>query len=88
MKTETSNSISWHITGNYPTREIDPAEYFEEPMRVVHFQRGFETMQVAVYGHGLCEADCYEAAVEFLMKNHPVSLTEDDLSDYYGSDQS
>jgi len=83
---KTINDISWHITGNHPTREIDPAEYQDEPMQVVHFQRGFETMQVAVYGNGLDESDCYEAAVEFLLKNHPASLTEHDLSDYYGSD--
>ena len=75
---ETDVTPSFFITGNHPTREVDPAERGGEPMWVVHFPRGFETLDVAVLGHGLCDADVIAAAMEFLNAEHPESLTAEE----------
>lgn len=45
---------------------------------VVHFPRGFETFDIAVYGHGLSECDCVEAACDFLRKGNANALAEND----------
>ncbi len=81
--TPTQNSApridpSFHITGNHPTREAD-AEDRQSPAWIVAFQRGFEQLQVAVYGDGLCEADAEEAAIEWLTKHAPQSLRSDEI---------
>jgi hypothetical protein len=47
-------------------------------MWVVHFPRGFETLDVAVIGHGLCGADVIDAAMGFLNAEHPESLTAEE----------
>jgi len=75
---ETDVTPSFFITGNHPTREVDPADCGGEPMWVVHFPRGFETLDVAVIGHGLCDADVIDAAMEFLNAEHPESLTAEE----------
>ena len=55
---------SLHLSGNHPTRPIDPAEYADTPAFVVGWQCGFEIYSVAVYGDGLNESDAMEAAQE------------------------
>ena len=75
---ETDVAPSFFITGNHPTREVDPADCGGEPMWVVHFPRGFETLDVAVIGHGLCGADVIDAAMGFLNAEHPESLTAEE----------
>ena len=68
---ETDLTPSFFITGNHPTREVDPAERNGEPMWVVHFPSGFEAFSVAVFGHGLNEDDVIDAALEFMLEHHP-----------------
>ena len=68
---ETDVTPSFFITGNHPTREVDPAERNGEPMWVVHFPSGFEAFSVAVFGHGLNEDDVIDAALEFMLEHHP-----------------
>ena len=80
MKLEYPETITAYITGNYPLREISAqeADEYNEPIQIVHFPRGFETLQIAVVGHGLSEYDCFEAANEWLQKNSPAACSEDD----------
>lgn len=66
--------VSYRITGNYPLRELAPEELeAENPKWIVHFPRGHETLQIAVYGDGLNEGDAVESANEFLSKTSGAS---------------
>ena len=80
MKLEYPETITAYITGNYPTREISATEADErdEPIYIVHFPRGFETLQIAVVGHGLSEYDCFEAANEWLQETNPNACSDCD----------
>jgi hypothetical protein len=64
------SDINIHITGYHPAREITKEEAIErgEPRKLVGFQCGFEPFIIAVYGNGLNDADCEEAAIEYLDK--------------------
>lgn len=80
MKLEYPETITAYVTGNYPLREISAQEADEraEPIRVVHFPRGFETLQIAVVGDGLSEYDCFESANEWLQKTNPNACSDYD----------
>ena len=80
MKLESPETITAYITGNHPTREITAQEADErdEPIKVVHFPRGFETLQIAVVSNGLSDYDCFEAANEWLQETNPAALAEGD----------
>ena len=80
MKLEYPETITAYVTGNYPLREISAQEADEraEPIRVVHFPRGFETLQIAVVGDGLTDFDCFEAANEWLQETNPAAHSEGD----------
>ncbi len=63
--------MSFHITGNHPTREIGPEDFKDYPLAwVVHFPSGHETLQIAVHGDGLTDNDAIDAATEFLEKRN------------------
>jgi hypothetical protein len=84
----TFDSISWHITGNYPLRELsaeDRADYSRKTL--VHFPRGFETLQVAVYHDGQEDFYSIEAALEFLEKKNLKALDDSDLENAYCESQ-
>ena len=80
MKLEYPETITSYVTGNYPTREISAteADEYNEPIKIVHFPRGFETLQIAVVGDGLSEYDCFEAANEWLQKTNPAACSDYD----------
>ncbi len=67
--------VSFHITGDHPTREI-PIEDAAEHGRAfqVAFDRGFEPLLVNVYSDTCEEQDAEDAAFEFLAKHHPEAL--------------
>ena len=69
---------SWHITGNHPTRECKPADRGEETCWLVSLPRGFEPLQIAVWGDGLDASDASEAACEWLLKTHPNAASSSD----------
>lgn len=69
---------SWHITGNYPTRECKPADRGDETCWLVSLPRGFEPLQIAVWGDGVYYADACEAACEWLLKIHPNAASSSD----------
>lgn len=64
------NRPSYCITGNHPTRAVVSDDLLE-PGYAVSFPCGFEPLVVHVYGNGLCEADCCEAAVEYIRNINP-----------------
>jgi hypothetical protein len=70
---------SYHITGNFPIREAD-SEDREMPCYQVRVPRGFETLDIAVYGDGLCDADAEEAAFEYLLENFPQALSSREIA--------
>ena len=75
--------ISFHITGHHPTRELDAEDHANAPewferVRIVNFPRGFEHLQIAVYGSGITESDAAEAAHEWLSENRPGASSLDD----------
>lgn len=78
------DGVSYHIRGNHPVRElkiddmVDSMIINDEPKRIVRLQRGFESLDVAVYGHGLSDSDAREAALEFLGVHHPWALAEEE----------
>lgn len=71
-------SVSYHITGEYPLRQITAEEGKADynDCFIVGFQRGFEQLQVAVYGGALAASDAEEAAIEYLRRYQPQALTE------------
>jgi hypothetical protein len=71
MKTQIpSDQISWHVSGNYPVRELDVNER-DEPMTLVSIPCGFEPLYVAVYGYGFCDADAVDAAFDAIEAINP-----------------
>lgn len=67
MKTNLSD-VSAHISGNYPSLELNDAgiaERSDEAIFWVGWQCGFEIYSIAVYGNGLSHADAMEAAEKF-----------------------
>jgi hypothetical protein len=79
---------SHHITINLPVRvleEADKADY--ELIHLVGFQRGFESLIVAVYGDtgNGNESDAADAAVEYLEENFPESLTQEERENHLAS---
>lgn len=78
LENEEFDPVSYRITGNYPLRELDPEEIEAEyPKWIVHFPRGHDTLQVAVYGDGLSEGDAVESANEFLSKTKVASAKDE-----------
>jgi len=82
MKTDKLlTDASHHITLNHPVRALDEADKADyDLIRLVGFQRGFESLIVAVYydkGAGSA-GDAEEAAVEYLDENFPASLTDEE----------
>ena len=73
------DSVSYHITGDHPTREILPQDR-ELHRRIfqVGFQRGFEPLLVNVYSDTANAQDAEEAAVEFLRKVPGVLTPEEE----------
>lgn len=64
---------SFHIRGCFPVRELDAvtdADERTEPCFAVQIPCGFETLDIAVYGTGLCESDAIDAAREFLERRN------------------
>jgi hypothetical protein len=79
MKTKHTPTPSFHISGYHNPREIPETDGGrDEPMTLISLPRGFETLDIAVYGHGLCFADCEDAALEFLARHFPASLTDEE----------
>lgn len=74
------DSISYHVSGTYPTRLRDVDER-DDIYCIVRIPRGFETLDIAIYGDGLTESDACEAAFDFLLENHPESLSESERED-------
>ena len=72
---------SWHITGNHPTRECKPADRGDEACWLVSFPRGFEPLQIAVWGDGVHGWYACEAASEWLIKTHPNASSSSDEED-------
>jgi hypothetical protein len=72
---------SWHITGNHPTRECKPADLFDESCWLVSLPRGFEALQIAVWGDGLDASDACESASEWLLETHPNAASSSDEDD-------
>ena len=72
---------SHHITNFHPVRDVDLDERPDyDLVRLVEFQRGYEALVVAVYcdrGTGT-DGDAEEAAVEYLSKNFPESITDEE----------
>jgi hypothetical protein len=66
---------SYHISGYHRPRELSPDER-DEPCYAVQIPMGFETLDFAVSGHGLCESDAEEAVREFHFPDEPDKNTE------------
>lgn len=68
---------SLFIHGNFPVREMDAEDLANpEPRIEIRIPRGFETLDIAVYGHGLTKGDAEESAFEFLLEHYPNALTD------------
>lgn len=72
MKTY-AHSISAHITGTYPLRELSAKERAEYSVcHLVQIPCGFETLDIAVYSDaGVNDSDAVEAAFEHLEREEP-----------------
>jgi hypothetical protein len=71
------SNITAHVSGTYPLRERSSDER-DDLAYIVHFPRGFETLDIAVYGHGLCASDAIEAGIEWIKKTAPDAFSPDD----------
>tara|TARA_R110000823_G_scaffold309788_1_gene434258 strand:+ start:69 stop:347 length:279 start_codon:yes stop_codon:yes gene_type:complete len=78
MENNTSDQISLHVSGNYPVRELDVDER-NEPLTLVAIPCGFESLYVAVYGHGLSCDDCVDAAFEAMESGNPDWMNWNDI---------
>lgn len=77
--------VSYHITGDHPTREVPPGDReLHQRIFQVGFQRGFEPLLVNVYSDTATEQDAEEAAVEFLGKV-PGVLTPEEVENQAAS---
>lgn len=80
------NSPSFHISGYHNPRELpETDEHRDEPMILVSLPRGFESLDIAVYGHGLSYDDCHTAALEYLDRYMPGALTDEERTELSGS---
>lgn len=72
-----SDPISYHITGNHPSRLADPEDR-NEPSQIVNIPLGAEPLQIAVYGHGLNADDAISAAFDYLKAAAPEWCNAED----------
>ena len=80
MKLEFPETITAYITGHHHPREISAqeADEMDEQIKIVHFPRGFETLQIAVVGHNLSDHDRFAAATEWLQETNPNACSDND----------